>query len=325
MGVDELMRKLYTAPTQQTKEHFLHVNAHVVNGHARRGQLVVVTPADPDRCSELEYAFAEMVRHVDAVSRFEGGDSAPEIVNRFYDVLSFVDGQAAGGVGAFATAYGNRVKSVAQVLREIEELYVRTFNQHGRLNTRRFFIQRRRLFERLDNALGSMIRSRIVDPRYTRMKTALGLSTKSTLHAWRRRGPPVSAIPGFHRHYQRVDRLARHLRWLGRVGIGLDVLYSYRQIREACTVDNDDPACTRRVFEEGGRLPGSIAGGAAGGYLVGYGMCTVVFALPSGGTSLIWCGILAGGAGAFAGGWAGGEFGKAIGEIVYENIYQTAR
>lgn len=157
MGVDELMRKLYTAPTQQTKEHFLHVNAHVVNGHARRGQLVVVTPADPDRCSELEYAFAEMVRHVDAVSRFEGGESAPEIVNRFYDVLSFVDDQAAGGfVGA-------------------------------------------------------------------------------------------------------------------------------------------------------------------------YGMCTVVFALPTGGTSLIWCGILAGGVGAFVGGWVGSVGGKAIGEIVYENIYQTAR
>lgn len=35
MGIDELVRKLYTAPTQQTKEHFLHVNAHVINGHAR--------------------------------------------------------------------------------------------------------------------------------------------------------------------------------------------------------------------------------------------------------------------------------------------------
>ena len=49
-------------------------------------------------------------------------------------------------------------------------------------------------------------------------------------------------------------------------------------------------------------------------------MCTVVFALPSGGTSLIWCGILAGGAGALA----GGSLGKFGGEYVYEKYYQVA-
>ena len=227
-------------------------------------------------------------------------------------------------MGAYAAAYSYRVRRVAEVLREIEELYVRTYNQHGRLNLPGFFQQRRALFERLDQALGQMVRSRLIDPRHTKMKRALGLSTRSTLNAWRRQGRPVSSIPEFHRHYERVSRLARHLKLLGYAGIALDGLYSFRQIQEACTVDNTDPACTRRRFAETGRLMGSVVGGFGGGSLATYGICTVVFGLPTSGTSVIWCGILAGGAGAFGGGMALGALGELGGEFVYEKKYQAS-
>ena len=326
MTIDELMTLLYVLPTEATREHFLHVNTHVDPNGVRRGQLVVVTPLHPRACTTLEYEFAAMARHVDFErGSDEGADGpAPEIVNRFYDLLSFADGQAAGAVGAYATAYGFRVRQVADTLREIEDLYVRTYNRHGRLNLQEFFNQRRILFRRLDQALGRMVRSRVVDPRYTNMRRALGLSTRSMINTWRRQGRPVSGIPEFHRHYQRVDRLARHLRWLGYVGIGLDGYYSYRQIREACTVDSTDPACRRRVFTETGRFAGSVAGGTFGGAVAAWGVCTIIFALPSGGTSALWCGVVAGGAGAVAGGMAGGLGGEYAGELVYEQTYPMA-
>ena len=169
-----------------------------------------------------------------------------------------------------------------------------------------------------------MVRSRLIDPRHTKMKRALGLSTRSTLNAWRRQGRPVSSIPEFHRHYERVSRLALHLRRLGYVGIGMDGYYSYRRIQEACTVDNPDPACTRRRFTEGGRLIGSVSGGFAGGWAATYGLCNMVFGLPSGGTSVIWCGVLAGGAGAFGVGMATGLLFETAGEFVYERTYQIS-
>lgn len=217
MTIQELMETLYAVPRDNTRDHFLHVNAHIDPNRIRPGQLVVVTPANPTQCTELEYVFAEMARHVEfSRGRGDGPDGqTPEIINRFHDLLSFVDSQNPGAVGGFATAYGNRVKRVADILSEIENLYVSTYNRHGRINLQSFFDQRRIEFRQLDEALGQLVRSRLVDPHYTRMRQALGLSTRSTLHAWRRQGRPVSNIPGFQQHYQRVGRLARHLRWLG--------------------------------------------------------------------------------------------------------------
>ena len=217
------------------------------------------------------------------------------------------------------------MKSIAKILREIDDLYVTTFNRHNRLNVQSFYRQRAVLYDRLQEALGSLVRSRIVDPRYARMKHALGLSTKSIVHTWRRQGRPVDGIPGFHKHYTRVERLARHLRGLGYVGIGLDGYYSYRQIQEACTVDNTDPACTRRVFSETGRFAGSVGGGYGVGVAAGYVACNLVLGLPTGGTSLLWCGIIAGGAGAFAGGVAFGALGERVGKVIYERRYSVSR
>ena len=162
-SIAELMKQLYVAPDEATQAHFLHVNAHIDPNRIRAGHLVVVTPARPSECTELEYAFAAMARDANG-GQGTHESAAPEVVNRFYDLLNIVDGQA---VGAYATAYSYRVRRVAEVLREIEELYVRTYNRHGRLNLPGFFRQRRALFERLDQALGQMVRSRLIDSRHT--------------------------------------------------------------------------------------------------------------------------------------------------------------
>lgn len=54
---------------------------------------------------------------------------------------------------------------------------------------------------------------------------------------------------------------------------------------------------------------GKVLGGAAGTALA-YGACAAVFAVPSGGTSLFWCGVVAGAAGGyFLGEWSGSAAG----------------
>lgn len=50
-------------------------------------------------------------------------------------------------------------------------------------------------------------------------------------------------------------------------------------------------------------------------------MCNIILGLPSTGTSLLWCGILVGGAGAFGGGLALGSAFETTGEIVFEATY----
>ena len=73
-------------------------------------------------------------------------------------------------------------------------------------------------------------------------------------------------------------------------------------------------------YVETGKAGGAVLGGAGLGYLGGYAVCSVVFGLPSGGTSLLWCGIVAGGAGGVIGGSGGGYAGGVAGELIYEVV-----
>jgi hypothetical protein len=45
--------------------------------------------------------------------------------------------------------------------------------------------------------------------------------------------------------------------------------------------------------------------------------CSIVFGLPTGGTSFFWCSIVAGAGGGYAGGMSGGYFGNKGGEFLY--------
>ena len=320
-AIKPLMDKLYAAPTEVTQEHFLHVNKHIMPSRIPAGVLVVVTPANPNQCTALEYEFAMMAARGDVLP--DVLDPAPEVLNRLYELLAFIDIHSAGSVGAFSTAYGARVKHIADILEEIERLYVRTYNQTGKIGGQAFYAERRRLYDKLDQALGQLLRNRVIDPRHMKLKHALGLSTRSITNTWKRQHGPARSIPEFHKHFERVARLARHLKHLGYVGIGLDSYYSYREIRKACTEGNNDRRCTRKRFTETGRLIGSVAGGAYGGIVATYAVCNVVLGLPSAGTSLLWCGILAGSAGAVAGGIGVGYGTEALGEILFEATYRT--
>jgi len=83
------------------------------------------------------------------------------------------------------------------------------------------------------------------------------------------------------------------------VGIALNVGQSGIKIHEACTV-GADLSCGKTTAGESGRLVGSILGGAGGSTLgvgAGYTVCNLLLGLPTGGTSLLWCGIVAGVAG----------------------------
>ncbi len=105
------------------------------------------------------------------------------------------------------------------------------------------------------------------------------------------------------------------------VGLALDGIHSATKVHQACTTGSEQE-CTKSVYSEGGRLAGSIGGGAAGGALGGYVLCNLIFGLPSGGSSLLWCGIVVGGVGGVAGGTYASDITQSIGETIYENMYK---
>ncbi|MCW8934913.1 MAG: hypothetical protein OQK98_09325 [Gammaproteobacteria bacterium] len=64
---------------------------------------------------------------------------------------------------------------------------------------------------------------------------------------------------------------------------------------------------------------GSVAGGTGGGIASACITCNLVFGLETAGTSLLWCGIVAG----VAGGYFGGKYAGVATGFAGEKLYET--
>lgn len=148
-----------------------------------------------------------------------------------------------------------------------------------------------------------------------KVKSQLGISTKSIMHHWKEAGTSSGGIPGYAENYSRVAKYAKWAKRAGNIGIALDGLSSVATITDACT-NGREGECGETVFTESGRFIGSTYGGF-GGSAAGYGACNIVFGVESMGTSLLWCGLVAVGIGGSAGGTIGGAIGKGAGRIIY--------
>ncbi|KEQ19254.1 hypothetical protein GZ78_04510 [Endozoicomonas numazuensis] len=103
--------------------------------------------------------------------------------------------------------------------------------------------------------------------------------------------------------------------------MALDVAGGAANIQKACTLKPDSDECSKATIVEPAKVAGSISGGAAGGFVAAWGVCNLVFGLPSGGTSLLWCSVVAGA----AGGYGGSKLFGSVGESAGNEIYRLSR
>lgn len=111
--------------------------------------------------------------------------------------------------------------------------------------------------------------------------------------------------------------MSQNLKRAGYVGMALTGLDASINIRKACTA-GEDVKCRQTQHSETGKAVGNVLGGIGLGYIATVGTCSLVFSLPSGGTSMFWCALVVGAGGGYAGGLAGGLGGEEIGKVVYE-------
>ena len=320
-SIDELIRTIYTNPSPATVTHFKSINSHFKNAQVIAGQMVVITPSGSLQCTSFESDLAQAARLVDK-KMADLSAQEKKIMAKHYQLLNNIASYGGAGYGATLTYFSHHMNNVKDILKQISELYVKTYNSKGDLYSKQFFQQRKQLFTRLDNTLKTFVgHSRMgYTTDFLKTKTNLGLSSKSIMHQWKTQTGPVVDVPGFEKNYVKTARLATVLKGAGQVGIALDVGQSVLKIREACTVGTDKQ-CTKSYFKQGGRLTGSIAGGTGGGFVAAtaaYATCILLFGLETVGTSLLWCGIVGGVAGGYLGGKYVGQATEAYGETLYE-------
>ncbi|WP_229702131.1 hypothetical protein [Bowmanella pacifica] len=296
-----LAQQLYSNPSSQTIEHFIFVNSHIQNGVAKPGQVVLISPAETMACTAAEQAFLIYAGQIDEKLK-ELSFAEQELLAKRYDLLRNVAKYNGLMLGMANNSWNAQVKNVEAILKEIDQAYVQTYNSQGNLRNQRFFTRRQQLFSKLDGALsrfgqpdlgGNLVSGDI--------RRNLGLSSKSIVYQWDKLGGPAKSIPGFAENYKTTANMAKNLKRLGYVGIMLTGVEAYANIRKACLV-GDEQQCTKSTYVETGKGIGAVAGGIGGGFIASYGVCTLVFSLPSGGTSVFWCSIVAGGLGGYAGG-----------------------
>lgn len=215
--------------------------------------------------------------------------------------------------------FDQKKKHVERILKNIEQLYVETYNRTGSLNSNGFFTKRRALFLQLDQTVNGMMEQKMFgqDVSASRLRAELGLSSKAAVHQWKKQGGAAS-VPEFATNYHRLAQTAKTFSRLGYVAIALDVGSSATKIHAACTAKPGSAECSKTKFAETGRAVGSVGGGAVAGSVAAWGLCSLVFGLPSGGTSFLWCSIVAGASGGYAGAQVGGKKGEQLGTVIYD-------
>ena len=321
--VDSLIASLYQNPDQTTKGHFLSVNQHL-QASVLPGQVVVVTPPGQTVCTAFEYDLAEVVADIERM-QVQLSPKEADFVAKNYEMINNLMAHSGTAIGVSTTFFQQHKKRLENLLKQLERLYVSTYNSGRKLNKQRFYQQRQAIFNQMNAVLRRMLGQKFsgTNLQVGNLKNSLGLSTKSILHQWNQVPGKVQTIPDFADNYARVGKYGKLLSRIGYGGVLLDIGQSGVLIHQACTTGREEE-CTRSKYVQGGRLGGSLigsyVGGALGGYM-GYSTCNVIFFLPSGGTSLFWCGIVGAAAGGFTGGSLLGRGAQEGGSILYEAIY----
>lgn len=155
---------------------------------------------------------------------------------------------------------------------------------------------------------------------HPKLKTALGISSRSLVHHWDKAGGP-GQIPGYAAHVEAVSRATKYMKAGGYIGIGLGAVSSLLAIQQVCNGDTG-AACKKVKFSETGKFGLSTVGGAWGGWASSQVSAPICMALgASTGIGGAVCVAAIVGAGAWMGTTGGGIAGETIGEIIYETAH----
>ncbi|MDO6543876.1 hypothetical protein [Photobacterium sanguinicancri] len=318
MPIDRLVMIMYNSPSEIVYQHFRAVNSHLKDDLVKVGQVVLLSPAESNMCTLEEARFLDIAKSVDrtliALDRSER-----ETLAKRYDFLSSVASYNGLLLGLSNNAWNAHVSQVKSILKDLEKSYVSSYKSNGNLSNSTFFTKRNMHFQRLDSALSRFgqpkIGGRIIAGD---IRKNLGLSSKSIIHHWGSQKGSVTSIPNFSKNYATVANMSRNLKRVGYIGIALTGVDATANIKKACTTKNK-AQCSKAKYTQIGKATGSIAGGFVGGGVATWGVCTLVFGLPSGGTSAFWCAVVAGGAGGYVGGNMSGKYGESTGELLYKS------
>jgi len=313
---DKLQTQLFATASFDVITKFKTLNPNL--DQVKAGTMIVLSDPNNQQCTREEALLMEAASRVNKALEPLSSEEA-DFMARHHDEIAFFLSKGSLGASVGLAMFSKNVNDVRDILREIDNLHTRSFQANGHLNSPDFFAERKRLLVQLNTQLTTLTKKSIGFPDHPNLKNALGISTKSLVHRWRKSGA-ADHIPGYATHIEGVAKASKYIKYGGWIGTAVGGGASAIKVQGVCAA-GDVEACEKVKFSEGGSFVGGIAGGTAIGSLLSasvVGSLCVALSVPTGGAAGFVCSILIVGTGAYVGGSGGGMAGETIGELIYE-------
>jgi uncharacterized Zn-binding protein involved in type VI secretion len=308
---------LFPTPDPGVMSKFRALNPASDNDKA--GSLIVLSDPNNTSCTYQEAQLMQAAQQVKAALDPLTPEEAEFMFRHAAEIASFT-GHTSTWLGVSAAVMEKHLTQMRDTLQAIERLHQDSYRQHGHLKSPQFFAERTRLLAQLDAHLlnSTLLRGQTTLGDHPKLKTALGISSRSLVHHWDKAGAP-GQIPGYATHVNAVSRAAKYMSAGGYIGIGIGGVSSLLAIQEVCVGDSG-AACEKVKFTEGGKFVGSTAGGIAGGVGLPWAGRSVCLAL---GKRHVLGGVVCHAALVGVGTWVGTDGGGSVGEYVGEKIFEV--
>ncbi|PXX70559.1 hypothetical protein SAMN05660489_02642 [Pseudomonas sp. LAMO17WK12:I10] len=318
MPLSELQRRLFDSPSSDVLAKYLALNPGL-GDTVKAGSLIVLSDPANHACTYEEAQLMLAAEQVKIALEPLTPDEADFMVRHQAEIAGFT-GQASTWLGIGTATMGKHLDKLRETLHDMERLHQDSYRQHGHLKSPEFFARRQQLLRQLDAQLlnSTRLRGYTTLSDHPKLKTALGLSSRSLVHQWDKAGGP-GQIPGYVAHVKSVSRAAKYMQMGGYVGIALGGVSSVLKVQEVCQGGSDNQSCRKVMFTETGKFVGSTAGGILGTETAMAGSRFICAALGAS-TAIggVLCVATLVGVGASLGTDSGDVIGERIGEIIYE-------
>ncbi|UOB25988.1 PAAR domain-containing protein [Pseudomonas orientalis] len=289
--------------------------------HVKAGSMIVLSDPNNISCTYEEAQLMQAAQHVSASLDELTPDEADFLYRHGAEIAGFI-GHTSTWLGVSAVVLEKHLSNLRDTLQAMERLHQESYRQHGHLKFPQFFADRQRLMHQLDAHLlnSTRLRGQTTLGDHPKLKTALGISSRSLVHHWDKAGGP-GQIPGYAAHVEAVSRATEYMKAGGYIGIGLGGVSSLLAVQQVCNGDSG-AACEKVKFTEGGKFVGSTAVGAATGLAASYASTAVCIAL---GVTTGVGGVICVAAVVGTGAWVGTTYGGKTGEYLGEKIYETGQ
>ncbi|MFP8967793.1 hypothetical protein ACKC9G_14515 [Pokkaliibacter sp. CJK22405] len=330
-SLKQVAERLYEGRSELLKNDFLRFNsgAEPVEGLLLQGQILYIP--EPV-CFAEEEDVMDLISDMNSIvtqamttdERRSFSQHAAMVQNAVTSKEIDITGYAASANTFASSIVGGLAihnQQVKAILQEFERKYLNSIKANGKLGPE-FYSYRRQVFQSLDSVV-TRTANKVSGFDYKGdIKSHINIKNKSEILRIKKLGTSsTSDLKALRPHF---EQLARANKWLTRgsyLTIGLNAYLTYDSVETLCNNSSQDACYKERSVKYTGAAA-STAGGILGGGAAAYATCNLLFGIETAGTSLLWCGLVAGAVGGYAGGKVGEAGGEKIGNIIYEKKYK---